>query len=95
MGHVYHCLGHYDIALHYYNLSLKINQKALPPLHPDIAMNYRNMGLLYADKGELEQALKYLKDAKKIYRRSLQSHSPDAVSIKKAIQYVSDKLKKI
>ncbi|CAF2198596.1 unnamed protein product [Rotaria magnacalcarata] len=63
IGITHHCLGHYDLALDHYNRSLKIKLKSLPSQHRSIASTCKNMGLVYEDNVELEQALIYMKKA--------------------------------
>ncbi|CAF5058489.1 unnamed protein product, partial [Rotaria sp. Silwood1] len=37
-------MGNYSKALEFYDKSLKIGEKALPPNHPDLATSYNNIG---------------------------------------------------
>jgi tetratricopeptide (TPR) repeat protein len=60
-AHYYACLGHvkdnqgdYEKAIGYYAQELEINQKTLPPNHPDLAQSYNNIGLVYCNMGVLE-----------------------------------------
>ena len=66
--------------------------KSLPAQHPDIASIYENMGVVYEDKGELEQALTCLKKASTIYQSALPKNHPDVMEIKEDVQRVKDKL---
>ncbi|CAF4389780.1 unnamed protein product, partial [Rotaria socialis] len=90
IGVVHRRLGHYDLALDHYNRSLKIKLKSLPGQHPDIAMTYLNMGVVYAYKNELEQALIYMKRAQTIYEVALPFNHPDIVKIKDDVNRVED-----
>jgi hypothetical protein len=44
--------------------------KSLPAQHPDVAMTYENMGLVYEVKGELEQAQLSLQQVSKTHSYS-------------------------
>ncbi|CAF1198468.1 unnamed protein product [Adineta steineri] len=53
-GNIYHMLGaiNYELgdyinAIELYEKSIEINQKILPPTHPDLAASYRNLGIVY------------------------------------------------
>ncbi|CAF4661713.1 unnamed protein product [Didymodactylos carnosus] len=48
LGNVASQKGEYDLALMNYEKALKIQLKALPPDHPDIASTYNNMGNVHA-----------------------------------------------
>ncbi|CAM4835114.1 unnamed protein product [Rotaria magnacalcarata] len=93
IGITHHCLGHYDLALDHYNRSLKIKLKSLPSQHRSIASTCKNMGLVYEDNVELEQALIYMKKAQTIYEVALQLNHPDVAKIKNDVKRVEDKLK--
>ncbi|CAF2188245.1 unnamed protein product, partial [Rotaria magnacalcarata] len=93
IGIAHHCLGHYDLALDHYNRSLKIKLKSLPSQHRSIASTCKNMGLVYEDNVELEQALIYMKKAQTIYEVALQLNHPDVAKIKNDVKRVEDKLK--
>ena len=62
--------------------ALEIQLKAYEqsPNHPNIAASYNNLGLAYADKGEYEQAINYLKQALKIYEKAYEQ-SPNHPNI--------------
>src|SRR5690606_17290196 len=68
IGNVHYCLKRYDLALEHYNLALENFKKSLFPNHPNIAMIFRNIGLVYQDKGDLQQALLHIEKAAIIYR---------------------------
>ena len=86
--------GEYDVALEYYNRALAIKLKSLPAEHPDVAMTYKNMGLVYEVKDELEQALPLLQKASSIYQAALPSNHPNVTKIIKDVERVEDKMKK-
>jgi tetratricopeptide (TPR) repeat protein len=56
-------------------------------------MTLENIGLVYEDKRDFEQALSYFEKAAKIYRHSLSSTHPNVIKIDQAIKRVSSKLK--
>ena len=47
------------MAFKYYNKPLEIRLKTLGEEHPDVAASYHNIGNLYNDKGEYDNALEY------------------------------------
>jgi tetratricopeptide (TPR) repeat protein len=79
--------------LEHYNRSLKIYQKCLPSEHPDIAMTLNNIGSVYEDKNEYQQAFFYFQLAADIYRHLLPSTHPYVIQLEQSIKRVSAKLK--
>jgi tetratricopeptide (TPR) repeat protein len=77
----------------YYNLSLENKYKFLPGKHPSIAMTLENMGLIYENKNDFQQAYKYYREATNIYQQTLPSTHSDIVQIKDNILRVSSQLK--
>ncbi|CAF4956777.1 unnamed protein product, partial [Rotaria socialis] len=65
-------MGEYSKALEYYEKSLKIREKALPPTHPDLAGSYLNFAACYEKMGDYTAALKALKNAYKIQEKTFQ-----------------------
>jgi tetratricopeptide (TPR) repeat protein len=63
--------------------------KSLPCQHRDIALTLENIGNVYKDKGELEEALTYYKRAATIYHHSLQIPHPSVLQIEEYIRYLS------
>jgi tetratricopeptide (TPR) repeat protein len=55
-------------------------------------MVLRNIGLVYQNKGEFQQALLYLKKALTIYRYSLSETHPNSIQIEQIIHRISLKL---
>ncbi|CAF4253959.1 unnamed protein product, partial [Rotaria sordida] len=47
LGWAYNDMGEYSKALSSYEQSLEIREIALPPNHPDLAISYNNIGLVY------------------------------------------------
>jgi tetratricopeptide (TPR) repeat protein len=56
-------------------------------------MTLENIGLIYEQKRDFEQALFYFDKAAKIYRYSLSSTHPYVIQIEESIKRVSSKLK--
>jgi len=75
--HVY--LGHHDLPLEHHNLGLQINEKSLPSQYPLIASTLKNIGVIYEEKDDFQQALSYYKKAATIYRHSLPLTHPDVI----------------
>ena len=48
--------GDIDQAKDYYQRALEIQEKQLGPNHVDVAVSYNNIGAVYYDKGNLDQA---------------------------------------
>ncbi|MBU7025309.1 MAG: tetratricopeptide repeat protein [Theionarchaea archaeon] len=69
LGNAYYSLCQYDSALKNYEAILEL----APKVDEESALEGKsaalgNIGLIYSDKGELDEALKYLKDALKIHK---------------------------
>ncbi|CAF4817809.1 unnamed protein product, partial [Rotaria socialis] len=79
-------------ALEYYEKSLKIREKALPPTHPDLATSYNNIGQLYEGMEEYSKALPLLEKALSIKQKSLPSTHPSIKNVLNAIDRVKEKL---
>ncbi|CAF0899916.1 unnamed protein product [Adineta steineri] len=69
--------GKYEEALTYYEQSLSINQKTLPPNHPDLASSYVGIALVYCSIGDYPKALSSHEKALKIKQESLPPNHPD------------------
>jgi tetratricopeptide (TPR) repeat protein len=77
IGIVYHQQNKYEHALHYYNRTLSILKELPSDDKLDLAWIYNNIGCLYTDIGDLNQALEYQKKAYEIRKKSLSSIHPD------------------
>jgi hypothetical protein len=75
--------------MYHHELSLNIRLTSLPSQHPDIAMSYRNIALVYENKCEWEQALIYYEKSATIYRHLFPSQHPNISRIESDIQRVS------
>jgi tetratricopeptide (TPR) repeat protein len=81
--HIYHQLGlfkyeqgEYQEAITFYEKSLEIREKTLPPNHPDLAASYNNIGLVYDSMREYSKALSYYEKALEIKQQSLPPNYP-------------------
>ncbi|CAF1297888.1 unnamed protein product [Rotaria sordida] len=93
IGSIYKCLGQYDQALEYLNLSLEISKKSLHPQHPEIAITLENISLAYERKDEMSEALFYITQAATIFRHSLPPTYSRVIKIEQSIQHISSKQK--
>jgi tetratricopeptide (TPR) repeat protein len=78
---IYHQLGvvkydrrEYKEAIIFYEKSLQIRKKLLPPDHPDLAKCYNNIGNVYGKIGERQKALSFYEKALQIKQQSLPSN---------------------
>ncbi|CAF0825499.1 unnamed protein product [Adineta steineri] len=67
-------LTQYQLALGYYETSLQIMLRFVSRIHPDIALTYKKIGLVYQKMGNLQQCRIELEKAAKIYG---ETQSPD------------------
>ncbi|CAF3283897.1 unnamed protein product [Rotaria sp. Silwood2] len=72
----YNDLGEYSKALKYYEKALDIDQKALPPNHPDLASDHNNIGSVYDAMGEYLKALLSYERSLEIKKISLSPNHP-------------------
>ncbi|CAF1434436.1 unnamed protein product, partial [Rotaria sordida] len=83
-SYCYHCLGmikynlgQYNEAIKFYQKSLDIKEKTLPPNHPDLAASYNNIGAVYFNMGEYSKALSSHERALEIKKIALPPNHPD------------------
>ena len=69
--------GEYQEALTYYEKSLEIYKKTLPPNHLNLAVSYNQIGLVYYNMGEYSKALSYYEKDLEIQQQSLPPNHPD------------------
>jgi tetratricopeptide (TPR) repeat protein len=62
MGLNYKDQGDFDQALRNYKLALEIREESLDKTHPDVVAVRHNIGQLFFDKGNKEEAMKYFND---------------------------------
>ncbi|CAF1500587.1 unnamed protein product [Adineta steineri] len=72
--------GEYEKALTFYEESLGIRQKTLPPNHPDLAKSYKNIGAVHSHMANYPKALSYYEKALEIDQQSLPLNHPDLAS---------------
>ena len=89
LGAFYWCLGFYDDAMKYYKLSLENKYKNLPKNDLSIAMTLENMGLIYENKNDYQQALQCYRDAEKIYQQTLPITDSNVLQIREDISRVT------
>ncbi|CAF1187811.1 unnamed protein product [Adineta steineri] len=81
---IYHQLGtikydqeKYQKALTFYEISLAIKQKTLPPDHPDLAISYNIIGEVHAKMGNYSKAIPFYEKVLRIRQQSLSLNHPD------------------
>jgi tetratricopeptide (TPR) repeat protein len=68
--------GEYQEAITFYEKSLEIKEKTLPPNHLNLAPSYNNIGLVYFNMGDYSKAFSSYKKALEIQQRSLPPNHP-------------------
>jgi tetratricopeptide (TPR) repeat protein len=76
LGYVKDDQGDYKKAIEYYEQGLKIDQKTLPPNHPEMATSYNNIGGVYNNMGEYSKALSFYEKSVEIYQKTLPPNHP-------------------
>jgi tetratricopeptide (TPR) repeat protein len=96
---VYHMLGlvktdqkKYEEAVGFYEKSIKIKQKILPPTHSGLAASYNNIGGVYDDMGEYSKALSYYEKALEIKQKILPANHPSLATSYNNIGLVYDNI---
>ncbi|CAF1275646.1 unnamed protein product [Adineta steineri] len=69
--------GKYQEALAFYEKSLTIKQKTLPPNHPSLATSYNDIGLVQNNMGNYPESLSSHEKALEIKQQSLPPNHPD------------------
>ncbi|CAF5041876.1 unnamed protein product, partial [Rotaria sp. Silwood1] len=92
LGWVYNNMGEYSKALLYYQKALNINEKILPPNHPDLASSYNNIGSVYYSMGEYSKALSSYERSLEIQKIALPSNHPDLAASYNNIGSVYDEM---
>jgi tetratricopeptide (TPR) repeat protein len=82
-AHYYHQLGYikdhqgdYEKATEYYEQVFEIQQKTLPPNHPDLATSYNSIGSMYDNMGEYSKALSFYEKVLDIRQKTLPPNHP-------------------
>ena len=84
--------GEYKEALTYYKKSLEIKEKTFSTNHPDLALTYNNIGLVYDSMGEYLKALASYEKALEIQHKSLPSNHRDLAASYNNLGMVYDKM---
>jgi tetratricopeptide (TPR) repeat protein len=77
LGRIKDNQGRYEEAITFYEQSLEIYQKTLPPTHPSLTMSYNNIGNVYTNIGDYAKALLYYEKALEIQQKTLPPTHPD------------------
>ncbi len=85
-------MGEYSKALSSDEKALQIKQQSLPPNHPDFAMSYNNIGLVYKNMGDYSKARSFYERAVEIGQQSLPSNHPNLLDSRKNLDIVKKKL---
>ena len=72
----YDNLGKHDESIQYYKKSLSLAHKTFGADHPEVATNYNNLGLVYANVNDGQRAIAYLEKAFEIYLSNLGDKHP-------------------
>jgi tetratricopeptide (TPR) repeat protein len=92
LGRIKYNLGEYKDAMTLYQKSLEINQKILPPNHPDLAACHDNIGLVYENIGNYSKACSFYGRALDIGQQSLPPNHPSLQQQQKNLDRVKKKL---
>jgi tetratricopeptide (TPR) repeat protein len=84
--------GEYAEAITFYEKSIKIKQKILPPTHQDLATSYNNIGIVYDHLDDHSKALSYHEKALEIYQKSLPPNRPALATAYNSIGLVYEKM---
>ena len=71
--------------------AIAIQREVLGEKHPDLAISYNNMGLLYHNQGDYAQALAYQTLAVEIAQKFLPTTHPNRILMKNIYQYYLSK----
>jgi tetratricopeptide (TPR) repeat protein len=72
--------GEYEEAITFYDKTIEIYKKTLPPNHLNFASTYNNIGMVYDSMGDYPKALSYYEKALEIKKQSLPPNHPDLAS---------------
>jgi tetratricopeptide (TPR) repeat protein len=72
--------GEYEDAITFYDKTIEIDKKTLPPNHLTFANTYNNIGTVYKNMGDYPKALSYYEKALEIQKQSLPPNHPDLAS---------------
>ncbi len=84
--------GEYEEAITFYEKSLEIYRKNLPPNHRTFAITYNNIGAVYYSMGEYSKALSSHEKALEIDQKSLPPNHPDLKKWRNSLDMLKKKL---
>ena len=79
IGNIFSRLGEYDKAMNLLQQAFELNQK-YRPISVDTAVSYNNIGLVYADKGDYDNALVHYNKARVIQEQKSGKDHPNTAS---------------
>ncbi|CAF1390096.1 unnamed protein product [Rotaria sordida] len=88
LGMIKDAQGEYNMALEFYTKSLDINEKTLPPNHPNLARSYNNIGSVYDTMGEYSKALSYYEKDLEISLKAFPPNHPSLATSYNNIGFV-------
>jgi tetratricopeptide (TPR) repeat protein len=82
-ANIYHMLGivkygegEYEKAVRFYEKSIEINKKILPPTHPDLIASYTNIGIVYEKMVKYSKTCSFDEKPIEIYQTTVASNHP-------------------
>ena len=78
----------YEEALKCHYEALDMRKKTLPPEHPDIAVSFNNIGLVYYRQEKLDKAIDYFNQTLEIEKKIMKSNNPSLIITLNNIGYV-------
>ncbi|MBO1225335.1 MAG: tetratricopeptide repeat protein [Candidatus Scalindua sediminis] len=76
-GYSFQTLAQYDRAIEYYEKALESDLKTLGEDHPDVAIDWDNLGSAWKAKGEYDKAIEYHEKALKVFIKTFGEDHPD------------------
>jgi tetratricopeptide (TPR) repeat protein len=85
-------MGEYSKVPSFYEKAFEIQQKTLPPNHPNLAISYSNIAAVCYNMGEYPKALSYFERTLNMFQISLPSNHPNIQAIQENIEVLEKKL---
>ncbi|CAF2966154.1 unnamed protein product [Rotaria sp. Silwood2] len=85
-------MGEFSKALSLVGKAIDIREETLPQHHPDLAISYNSIGLVYGDMSEYSKGLLFLEKGLDLRQKSLPPNHPDVGESKANIERVKEKL---
>ena len=89
IANIYLSLGEYDVALENYNNAFAAKSKSLSTTDPSLAITLRNIGLVYEEDGNVEEALKSYRRAALMFEQIYPATDVYNMDIQEDIRRVS------